>query len=93
MHGHLWQERRARRVHHGSRQLFLLPGERDFGPVPQGFVFEAYGVGDVEGDRRRRGIEREHRAQGLAHQLIQPGARDAFVRRRLHLLFERASAR
>ena len=55
-----------------------------------GFLFEACGIGDVDGDRRWREIEREHRAQGLAHQLIQPGARDAFVRRRLHLLFERA---
>ena len=32
----------------------------------------------------------EHREQGLAHQLVQPGARDAFIRRRRHLRPERA---
>ena len=89
LHGHLRQKRRSRRVHRGCRQLFLLQGECDLGPVLHGFLFEARGIADVDGDRRWRGIERERRAQGLAHQLIQPGARDAFVRRRLDLPFER----
>ncbi len=88
--GHLRQERGLRRIHRCSRQLFLLPGERDFGPVRQCFLFEAGGIGDVDGDCRWREVEREHRVQGLAHQLIQPGARDAFVRRCLHLPFEGA---
>ena len=90
LRGHLWQKHRAGRVHRGLRQLFLLHGECDFGPAPQCFLFKACGIGDVDGDRRWREIEREHRVQGLVHQLIQAGARDAFVRRRLHLLFERA---
>ena len=90
LRGHVGQERRLRRVHRRGRQLLLLHGECDFGPVLHGLLFEGRGIGDVDGDRRWRGIEREHREQGLAHQLVQPGARDAFIRRRLHLLFERA---